>query len=148
MTTAQKDPSNAWIKNLPRSKMHYPKRLRDRAKYMLWRAYTPCHPLVRDTALMLGVVKHAGRQNYPHGFIAPHVSLREFVEKDDGEIISLRKVENFTHQYHIRIFADGEVRGHYEFTPECYPYAHIKEIGQEDRTQEFAELFGDRVAHK
>ena len=154
-----KEAQHKWLSSLPRSKMRYPTRLRDRAKYLFWRAYTPLHPLVRNTSLALGVVKHAGRQNYALGHIAPGISLQDFVAylvsqgfanhfvawKDDGEVVSLRRVENFTHQYHIRIFADGEVRGHYEFTPECYPFAHLKAVGQEPRTEEFAKLFGNRI---
>ena len=154
-----KEPQQKWIKDLPRSKMRYPTRLRDRAKYVFWRAYTPLHPLVRNTSLALGVVKHTGRQNYPLGRIAPGLTLQDFVNylvsqgfanhfvawKDGGEVISLRRVENFTHQYHIRIFKDGEVRGHYEFTPECYPYAHLKAVGQEHHPEEFAKLFGNRI---
>lgn len=163
-----KEPKHPWIKDLPRSKMRYPTRLRDRAKYVFWRTYTPFHPLLRGTARVLGVDTDSfveteeGRQNYLLGHIAPHISLQEFVHylvsqgfanhfvawKDADEVVSLRRVENFTHQYHIRIFADGEVRGHYEFTPECYPFLHLKASGQEPRTEEFAKLFGDRVVTK
>jgi hypothetical protein len=160
------EPHQKWIKDLPRSKMRYPTRLRDRAKYVFWRTYTPFHPLLRGTARVLGVGTQSfgvsteeGRQNFLLGRIAPTISLKEFVEylvsqgfanhfvawKDSGEVVSLRRFENFTHQYHIRIFNDGEVRGHYEFTPECYPYAHLKAIGQERHAEEFAKLFGNRV---
>jgi hypothetical protein len=168
MTTAHKDLKPAWIKHIPRSKMHYPRGLTNKAKYVFWRAYTPCHPLVRGAAHKLGldkrmgVVKHEGRQRYLLGYIAPHVSMQEFVEhivaqgfaklsvawKDEGELLSLRRVDNFTHQYHIRIFNDGEVRGHYEYTPECYPYAHLKAVGQYHHAKEFAALFGDFITNE
>lgn len=160
-----KEPQQKWIKKLPRSKMCYPTRLRDRAKYVFWRTYTPFHPILRGTARVLGldtdsfVETEEGRQNYPLGHIAPEIALQEFVNylvekgfanhfvawKDDGELVSLRRVENFTHQYHIRIFKDGEVRGHYEYTPECYPFMHLRAHGQEPRTEVFRQLFGDRV---
>jgi hypothetical protein len=160
-----KEPQQKWIKDLPRSKISYPTRLRDRAKYVFWRTYTPFHPLLRGTARVLGVDTESfvetdeGRQNYLLGNIAPDTSLREFVDhlvsqgfanhfvawKDNNELVSLRRVENFTHQYHIRIFKDGEVRGHYEFTPECYPFRHLRARGQEHRPEEFKKLFGDRV---
>ncbi len=156
----------AWIKELPRSKMRYPTKLRDRAKYVFWRTYTPFHPLLRGTARVLGVSTHSfgvatdeGRQNFPLGYIAPGQTIKEFVEylvsqgfanhfvawKDTDEVVSLRRVENFTHQHHVRIFADGEVRGHYEFTPECYPFSHLKAVGQEPHREEFAKLFAGRV---
>ena len=166
MTTTNKDPELAWIQELPRSRIRYPKRLADRAKYVFWRAYTPCHPLVRGAArriglspVAFGVPTKQGRQNYLLGHIAPDISLQDFVSylvsqgfanhfvawKDAGELVSLRRIENFTHQYHVRIFADGEVRGHYEFTPECYPFSHLKAVGQEPRHEEFAKLFAGRV---
>lgn len=159
MELPTKDPLQTWIKNIPRSKMGSPRTLRDRAKYALWRVYTPFHPFARDTALRLGVVKHHGRQNYPLGHLAPGKTLKELVEhllqqdfanhfvawKDQDELVSLRRVENFTYQYHIRIFKDGEVRGHYEYTPECYPYSHLKAVGQEDRREVFKKILGDFV---
>jgi hypothetical protein len=159
MESPTKDPINTWIRDLPRSKMARPRNLRDSAKYALWRLYTPYHPLVRNAALKLGVVKHAGRQNYPLGHITPGKTVKDLVDhlltqgyanhfvawKDDGELVSLRKVENFTYQYHIRIFKDGEIRGHYEYTPECYPYSHLKAVGQEDRADYFKELLGEFV---
>src|SRR5208337_2735572 len=81
-----KDPKHSWIKDLPRSKMRYPRRLTDRAKYVFWRAYTPLHPLLRGTARVLGVSTeffvdtHEGRQNYLLGHIASGVSLKELVD--------------------------------------------------------------------
>jgi hypothetical protein len=165
MNPAPKEPLPAWIKDLPRSKMRYPTRLRDRAKYVFWRTYTPFHPLLRGTARVLGVdtdtfvETEEGRQNFPLGHIAPNGTLKEFVDhlvsqgfanhfvawKDADEVVSLRRVENFTHQYHIRIFKDGEIRGHYEYTPECYPFLHLKAHGQEHRPEEFKKLFGNFV---
>jgi hypothetical protein len=165
MISVEKDAKPAWIKDLPHSKMRYPRRMADRAKYVFWRAYTPLHPLLRGTARALGVSSksfvdtHQGRQNFAFGHIAAGVSLKAFVDhlvsqgfanhfvawKDNDELVSLRRVENFTHQYHIRIFSDGEVRGHYEFTPECYPLAHLKGVGQEPRHEEFAKIFDGKV---
>jgi len=167
MSTETED--SIWIRHLPRSKMRYPRRLVDRAKYVLWRAYTPAHPLVHGAARTLGLKPRSfgvhterGRQNFHLGYIAPHIQIQKFVNhmvaqgfanhfvawKDESELVSLRRVENFTYQYHIRIFKDGEVRGHYEYTPECYPMSHIRAIGQEDRPQEFARMFGAHVVSR
>ena len=148
-----------WEKVLPRSKMVYPSSVADRAKYRFWYFYTPFHPFVRDIALGLGIVSHAGRQRFLIGKIAPHQSIRQIVDflltcgygnhfiawKDEGEVVSLRKVVDFAYQYHIRIFQDGEIRGHYEYTPECYPILHYKAVNQKDCRQEFHALFGDRI---
>lgn len=93
------------------------------------------------------------------GTIAPHESITSVIEyliehgyanhfvawKDEGEVVSLRYVENFKYQYHVRIFEDGEVRAHYEYTPECHPVHHYNAVGFEDRRDEFLSLLGDRI---
>lgn len=114
---------------------------------------------MRDGALAFRVVKKRGRQEYLLGTIAPGLSIEEFVAclvdngyayhriawEDDDEVVSLRHVENFTHQYHIRIYEDREVRGHYEHTPECHPLLHLFEVDREDRRQPFLDLVGERL---
>lgn len=148
-----------WIKQLPQSQMVYPETVVHRVKYYIWRVYSPYHPTLRDSVIALSLIKNRGRQPYLLGRIAPGISIEEFVSyltshgyayhrvawEDDGEIVSLRHVENFTHQYHVRVFEDGEVRGHYEYTPECYPILHLWDIGREDRREAFLELVGDRL---
>ncbi len=143
-----------WVHELPSSRMVFPETFWQRAKYMFWRFYTPYHPLVRDTALALGIVHHAGRQHYLIGRIAPEHTLQGVIAflisqgfanhfiawKDDGEVVSLRFVADFSHQYHIRLFIDGEVRAHYEYTPECRPIYHLTEVGQESRREFFTDL--------
>jgi hypothetical protein len=149
----------AWLRNLPYSGMVYPDAWWDRVKYFLWRIYTPLHPYVRDTALVFGVVYHQGRQDFVLGRVAPHLSVKEFIShvvdkgygnhfaawKDEGEVVSLRYVENFACQYHLRVFADREVRAHYEYTPECYPISHMREIDMEPRRDEFLRMLGDTI---
>ncbi len=148
-----------WTKTLPVSRIIFPQGLHDRLKYFLWRVYTPMHPFVRDTLLSLGVIQHVGRQDYLLGKIAEGQSIQEFAAfliscgygnhfvawEDEGEVVSLRRVEDFSRQYHIRIFEDREVRGHYEYTPESYPILHLKEVGQQDRREEFLRLLGDKI---
>ena len=137
--------------------MVYPDTLTHRLKYYLWRFYGPYHPTVRDSVIALRVFKNYGRQPYLLGSIAPRYSVEEFVAfliakgyayhriawEDDGEVVSLRHVKNFVYQYHVRVFEDREVRGHYEYTPEAYPLLHLWDIGQEDRREEFFKLFGE-----
>lgn len=143
-----------WIKNLPHSRVPYPATVWNRVKYGLWRAYTPVHPFFRDSATVLGVARHSGRTKYLLGKIVPGVSFQEMIShlvsqgfgnhfiawRDEGEIVSLRYVENQTHQYHIRIFIDREIRGHYEFTPETKPLCHLREDGIEPRREMFLNL--------
>lgn len=156
----------SWVKGLPASRMVYPRQLAERTKYAFWSLYTPIHPAVRNAAESIGIKRERfvvpekkGRQRYLLGTIAPGQSVREFIShcvergygnhfvawRDEGEIVSLRYVENFTHQYHLRIFQDGEVRGHYEYTPESYPIRHIRAVGQQDRRHVFYEHLGDRI---
>ncbi len=144
-----------WIKALPVSKINYPTRLQ--RHFFIW--YTGRHESIRNALINLGVLKHTGRQVYLLGKIAKGVSIKQFVSylidkgygnhfiawKDDGEIASLRYTENFKYQYHIRVFEDGEVRGHYEYTPEYRPISHSRKIGQEACREKFLSLLGDMI---
>jgi len=155
-----------WVKKIPASRMVYPDQLLDRTKYMFWHFFTPFHPAVRSAAESMGIRRqhfedpeYRGRQHYLLGTIAPGLSTQEFIlhciERgygnhfvawhDEGQLMSLRYVENFTHQYHLRVFEDGEVRGHYEYTPESYPIRHIRAMGLQDRRRVFYEHLGDRI---
>lgn len=68
-----------------------------------------------------------------------------FAWVDDGQIASLRKRDGIF-QYHIRIFEDGEVRGHYEYAPEAAPIKHLRRIKREERRGEFREIVEGFVA--
>jgi hypothetical protein len=157
-----------WIKELPLSRVAYPASLRDQSKYWFWKAYARLYPLIRRVSYHLGIGKlfitylepgHTGRQEFLIGTLDPSRSARDFafflVEqgfgnhfiawRDSGELVSLRRTVGFEHQYHIRVFKDGEVRGHYEFTPECHPFLHMVRVGFEDRTGEFKHFVQDWV---
>jgi hypothetical protein len=58
---------------------------------------------------------------------------------DPGQVLSMRRLDedNPVMQYHIRIFDDGEVRGHYEYTPEDRPFKHMDEAILEKRPEIF-----------
>ena len=148
-----------WIERLPRSEMVYPDEFTLRIKYYLWLLYSPYHPTVRDSVISWSFIKNRGRQPFLLGTIAPHLSIEQFVSfltengyayhhvawEDDGEVVSLRLVYDFVHQYHIRVFEDREVRGHYEYTPESYPILHLWDVGREDKREEFMKLVGDKL---
>lgn len=150
----------SWIKNLPASRMVFPPDLFNRLKYFAWKLYTPMHPFLRDTATGLRIIRHTvSRQDFLLGRIAPGQTMREFIShcvkqgyanhfvawRDDGQLVSLRYLDGFSYQYHLRIFKDGEVRGHFEYTPEYRPVSHILEVGLEDRRHVFYEHLGDRI---
>lgn len=54
----------------------------------------------------------------------------------------MRKLDNFDFCYHIRLFEDGEIRGHYERTVESNFIAHLREIGMEPRAAQFRRFVG------
>src|ERR1043166_1702968 len=138
---------------VPRSKMARPKHLHHWPKFVFWRIATPFHPLLRDVSVKLGLVDfdqfvdNKGRQIYLVGTLRPENSVENLVEyltekgyghnavawQDTGEVASLRLPDGFRFQYHIRIFDDGEVRGHYEYTPEAHPLKHYYEVDMEER---------------
>jgi hypothetical protein len=154
-----------WLKQVPVSQMAYPPGMGDKLKYFLWFMLRPLHPYARNTLAFVGYMKKYekyrpnGRQRFLLGTLAPGVTPRAFVEHlvrqgygrqlvalyDAGEIVSLRWSPTFEHQYHIRLFDDGEVRAHYEYTVEAHPFLHDKEIGFEDRREEFMKLLGARI---
>ncbi len=139
--------------------MVYPQSLLNRTKYIFWRALTPLYPYVRDIFTELGVIPHSGRQPFLLGSIAENISLegfiRELVKKgygnhfiawrDSDELVGLRITDGFKHQYHLRVFADGAVHGHYEYTPEAYPLFHLGEIGFEKRNDVFLRQLGPLI---
>ncbi len=67
-----------------------------------------------------------------------------FAWVDDGQIASLRKLDG-EFQYHIRIFEDGEVRGHYEYAPEHAPIKHLRRIARDDRRDQFLDFVGEHI---
>jgi hypothetical protein len=146
-------------KSIPHSKLIYPARVIDRVKYWFWHYFTPYHPQVRDTLLRLGIVWHEGRQDFLIGTVAPHTTIEEVITylvergfhnhfvawEDDGELVSLRYPDGFKRQYHLRIFEDGEIRAHYEYTTEAHPIRHMRDIDVEPRREYFLELLGERI---
>ena len=68
-----------------------------------------------------------------------------FAWVDNGQITSLRKMDGLYFQYHVRIFNDGEVRGHYEYTPEAAPLKHLRRVGREARIRELQAFLGDHT---
>lgn len=117
------------------------------------------HPHVRNGLLACKLVRHSGRQPFLIGYLASGVTYQFFIEKieeigyrehllawkDDDEVVSLRLSDGFTHQYHLRIFSDGEVRGHYEYAPEAYPVAHLARVHFRDEREFFLQQFQEYV---
>jgi len=134
-------------------------------RFAFWQLATPIHPYLRDLSKKLGLVNFdqfvdgKGRQRFLLGLIHPEKKAEHLIEyltsngygnnvvawQDSGEIASLRLPDGFRFQYHIRIFNDGEVRGHYEYTPEAHPLKHYYEVDMQERRDYFMELLRDFI---
>jgi hypothetical protein len=148
-------------RHIKNATLPYPKSAKERAKYHLWKTIYPAHNRVRDVLLAAHLLHppYKGRQDYMLGFLAPGKNMDDFLRHleqqgfgnhfiawdDDGQVASLRRLEGFAWQYHLRIFKDREVRGHYELTPEAHPFRHYRKQGQEARREKFEEFLGDWV---
>jgi hypothetical protein len=98
---------------------------------------------------------HKGRQLYLIGILDKNkISPKNFEEylkdlgyekailawKDDGEIFSLRKINNYNFQYHIRLFDNDEIRCHYEYSSEANPIKHVMETIFNPETEYFESI--------
>jgi len=82
---------------------------------------------------------HSGRQEFHIGFIKTdleklrkHLISKGFEEAilawtDTDEVLSMRNVDKKIYQHHVRVYKDGEVKGHYEYSPEGRPFKHVLE---------------------
>jgi hypothetical protein len=139
----------------------------DAMKHAVWRFLIyPLFPIFQPIVGALPFIKKYGpqkepngRQRYLLGRITPGRDVYDLIAylatigfknhfiawQDDGQIASVRKLVGYRYQYHIRIFADGEIRGHYEFAPEVFPLTHLREIGLEARKRELLAFLGDWI---
>lgn len=124
----------------------------------IWLLLKPVFPALRNIFVRAGLITPLtmGRHRFPLGFLKSNFSPREFrtlmrergfflqpmAFTDPEQILSLRRLdpENFNFQYHVRLYKDGEIRGHYEKTPEDHPLDHLREIGFEAKHEEFTKM--------
>ncbi len=128
-------------------------------RQFMWFLVKPIFPYLRDIFLRANVTKvkgHNVRQRFSIGYLKQslthedlqiHLEVFGFYREkmaliDPDEVYGMRKLdsENASFQYHMRLYRDGEIRGHYEKTPEDFPLDHFNEIGFEERRQEFLEM--------
>lgn len=117
-------------------------------------AYIVWPPCIR-TAEILGF--HGIRQHYLLGTLNKGFKKEEFEKyltskgfeltviawRDPGEVLSMRRIDKEVFQYHIRLFEDGEIRAHHEYTPESRPIDHFMEAHFEPETEFFKNLLGE-----
>jgi hypothetical protein len=126
-------------------------------KQRVWYIIYPIFPRVEHLFLFIHGNK---RQRFHVGWLAPHHTVaglkthlsnkwgfgNHFIAwEDDKQILSWRKLDSFKKQYHLRLYSDGEIRGHYELTPEAAPIAHLHKTEQTPRTKDFLEFLGSFV---
>ncbi|MEK9182763.1 MAG: hypothetical protein AAB809_01650 [Patescibacteria group bacterium] len=133
----------------------------DKIKYRVWHFFYKFFPSAQKTLLKWGIVHHDnGRQRYHIGWLSPGKTLEELKKHlhdkwgfgnhfvawtDKDQVLSWRKFADFEDQYHLRVFSDGEIRGHYEFTPEAHPIEHMKEKGERETKADFLKFLDDFV---
>jgi hypothetical protein len=122
----------------------------------VWKRLTPLFPFLRTKFGFLRYLRYKGRETYPIGYIKKDLTLAKLESElrtqgferycvawiDQGEVLGMRKSEGFEMQYHVRIFNDGEVRGHFELTPEYRAFKHFFDIGKIARTEDFITMIG------
>lgn len=132
-----------------------------KVKRGFWSMLYPLFPYIEHSFLFIHKRK---RQRYHIGWLAPEKTLSEMKNhlstkygfgnhfiawEDPDQILSWRRLDGFDYQYHLRVFADGELRGHYESTPESTPVSHFFEQGERPRTKDFLSFLGPFVTkHK
>ena len=133
----------------------------DKFKLKVWHFIYRFFPALQKALLKWHLVFHEkGRQRYHIGWLAKGKTLAELKRHlhskwgfgnhfiawgDEGQVLSWRKLADFKDQYHLRVFSDGEIRGHYEYTPESHPIAHFDEKDETFRKKEFLKFLGDFV---
>ena len=136
----------------------------DKIKQKIWDFIYGFFLPIRSFLLRIGIIWHKkGRQKYHVGWLAPGKTLEELKNHlhgkwgfgnhfiawvDKGQVLSWRKLTDFQDQYHLRVFSDGEIRGHFEFTPEAHPIEHFEEKGEKECRKDFLKFLGDFVSER
>lgn len=136
----------------------------DKIKQGIWNFIYKFFLPVRQFLLRMGVVWHKkGRQRYHIGWLSPGKTLAELKSHlydkwgfgnhfiawiDEDQVLSWRKLTDFQDQYHLRVYKDGEICGHFEYTPEAHPFEHLEEEGEVDKTEDFLKFLGSFVTQE
>lgn len=129
---------------------------------IFWTIVYKLFPIIRDTLLTLRIIWHSKkRQPFPVGYLKEGITrkeCRQYLREsgfernviawvDHGEMISMRKIDPIQpdYHYHIRIFEDGEIRGHYEKMPERHPIDHFRERGMMNRADYFRSIMSEMI---
>jgi hypothetical protein len=129
-----------------------------RLQQRFWNAIYPVFPYIEHFFVFAHKKK---RQRFHIGWIAPGKTLHGMMDhlsthygfgnhfvawEDPDQVLSWRKLVGFDYQYHLRVFSDGELRGHYERTPEASPIEHFFEADEKAKTADFLKFLGPFVS--
>ena len=131
----------------------------NKIKQKIWRVIYPIFPFFERVALPFHKKE---RQRFHIGWLEEGYTLADlkrflmnegfgnhFVAwEDTDQVLSWRKLASFSEQYHLRVYSDGEIRGHFELTPEAEPTKHFMEIGEVDKKADFKAFLGPLVTSK
>ncbi len=136
----------------------------DKIKQKIWDFIYSFFLPVRNFLFRIGIIWHKkGRQKYHLGWLAPGKTLEGLKHHlhdkwgfgnhfiawiDQDQVLSWRKLTDFQDQYHLRIYSDGEICGHFECTPEAHPIEHLEEKGEVEKNEDFFKFLGDFVTPK
>ena len=136
----------------------------DKIKQKIWRFFYRFFLPLRGFFLKIGIIWHKkGRQKYHVGWLAPGRTLKglkkHLHEKwgfgnhfiawiDEDQVLSWRKLTDFADQYHLRVYKDGEICGHFEYTPEAHPLQHLEEKGEMNKKEDFLKFLGEFVTQE
>ncbi len=136
----------------------------DKLKQDIWDFIYKFFLPFRKFLLKTGLIWHKkGRQKYHIGWLSSGKTLEGLKKHlhdkwgfgnhfiawiDEEQVLSWRKLTDFSDQYHLRVYEDGEICGHYEFTPEAHPVEHIEEKGEREAKADFLNFLGEFVTEK
>jgi hypothetical protein len=129
-----------------------------RLKQHFWKFIYPVFPHIERYFLF---AHKKNRQRFHIGWLPEGKTLHQMMDhlsthygfgnhfvawEDTDQVLSWRKLVGFEYQYHLRVFADGEIRGHYERTPEASPVDHFLEKGEQAKIKDFLRFLGPYVS--
>ena len=136
----------------------------DKLKQEIWDFIYKFFLPLRKVLMKTGLIYHKkGRQKYHIGWLPSGKTLESLKKHlhdkwgfgnhfiawiDEKQVLSWRKLTDFSDQYHLRVYEDGEICGHYEFTPEAHPLEHIEERGEREARADFLNFLGEFVTEK
>jgi len=113
-------------------------------------------PRLRRIVLYYGILTHSGKQRFYICKLNKKLlkKFADYLKKkgyekdryawvDSGELFSLRKINKKIYQYHIRIFKNREIHGHYEYAPDRRPLKHLESTNLRRKRKYFKKLVRD-----